>query len=388
MVEIHSYTWAGLTLLEVDGRPFTCFELWELVGKFDTVATFHFVEGSAAFEQLGPEVSGTINYTVEERIGMSPESNLDAVKIVPLRGGLSVDQSKRLKYRGVSIVDIRRVSFMPTNRVVERHDSGEKKVPNVITIPYKHDPTVNIDRLRKRYLVTKNNDGIKLIGYEKDVLVGLLLAENEGRIDSRILSYLGHDVKSAEASVDVRYARLSATQRRRALTHDEKHALEESEQIRYVHNVTAVLKEVAKSQLTPEEAPRARAVIGEIVEAVRRFEPAVLLHCNPQVYWDIDSYAHITLRHIKDFQVGRFREKTPFPYKVKDLRTLIEKVLRGLREEIEHHFKGPSAGPFTRHGAMSLFFNGDYYSVRIEPSGRLVAFYVRTDENEMVFNGS
>lgn len=382
MYTLSASEWAGILLLEAEGTPFTHFELWELIGKSDAVATFHFVEGSAAFEQFGSQVVGTVNYTMEERIGMSPESDLKAVRIVPLMRALSVEQGKLLKYRGVLVEEIRTVSFVPTNRKVERHASGEKKVPNVITIPYKHDPAVNIDRLRQGYLIRKNNDGIELTSYEKDVLVGLMLAANEGRIDSRILNHLGHDAKSAEDSVDVRYHRLTATQRLRALTDKEKCALDDAEQFRRLRNVLAVLKEVEKSQLKAEEASLAGSAIAEILKSIKRFEPSVLLHSKPQVHWEIESYAHIALRHVRDFQVGRFREKTSFPYQVKDLQTLIEKVLGTLKDEIEHHFSVSPSKPFTRHGAMSAFFNGDYYSLRIEAFGRLAAFYVRTDQNE------
>jgi tRNA U54 and U55 pseudouridine synthase Pus10 len=66
-----------------------------------------------------------------------------------------------------------------------------------------------------------------------------------------------------------------------------------------------------------------------------------------QIFWDIDSYLNIVMRHVKQLQIGRFKNKSPFPYKFEDLQNLIEKVLGKIEDEIKRHFDekpGPVLG--------------------------------------------
>ncbi len=105
------------------------------------------------------------------------------------------------------------------------------------------------------------------------------------------------------------------------------------------------------------------------------FSPSTLLHGKNQVYWDIDSYIHIALRHIKDYQLGNYKNKTPLPYKAVDLESLINKVLYQVKAEIEHHLSKELNNDFSRHGEMGIFYNGDHYNLRINTEGRLTQFH-------------
>ena len=63
------------------------------------------------------------------------------------------------------------------------------------------------------------------------------------------------------------------------------------------------------------------------MSSMSKFEPGILLYGGKQIFWDIDSYLHIVLRHVKQLQIGHFKNKSSFPYKFEDLGNLIEKVL-------------------------------------------------------------
>ena len=97
-----------------------------------------------------------------------------------------------------------------------------------------------------------------------------------------------------------------------------------------------------------------------------------------QIFWDIDSYLHIVMRHVKQLQIGRFKNKSPFPYKFEDLQNLIEKVLGKIEDEIKRHFDEKPGKEFKRVGKMSVLFNCDYYCLQIDSEGRLVNLYVTT----------
>ena len=82
------------------------------------------------------------------------------------------------------------------------------------------------------------------------------------------------------------------------------------------------------------------------------------------------------MRHLKNTQIGKnFISKSTITYKFNDLKTVIEKILDLLDEEIKYHFVQKPNIKFTRHGNMSVYFNGDYYTIDIEPDGRISTFY-------------
>lgn len=113
-----------------------------------------------------------------------------------------------------------------------------------------------------------------------------------------------------------------------------------------------------------------------VMRSGTEFDPSTLLTVGKhQVYWTLESYAHIALRHVKGLQVGQFTDRTVFPYRAEDLKALVEKVLGCVEEEIAHHHKSNPGRPFYLVGSRCVYFNGDYYALRIDPSGRLVNFH-------------
>jgi hypothetical protein len=113
----------------------------------------------------------------------------------------------------------------------------------------------------------------------------------------------------------------------------------------------------------------------KIAHEAKSFTPSILMHGKKQIYWDIESYLHIVMRHVREYQLGDFKRKTPFPYKAEDLETLIEKILKSVEDEIKVHFSDHPSTEFYRCGNMGIEFNGDHYHLRIDTKGRLVQFH-------------
>jgi hypothetical protein len=74
---------------------------------------------------------------------------------------------------------------------------------------------------------------------------------------------------------------------------------------------------------------------------------------------------------------GTFENKTRFQYLIDDILDLIPRVLDVVEEEIQRHFVETPEQNFKRHGEMSVYYNGDYYAIDINPSGLLMTFYKR-----------
>ena len=57
--------------------------------------------------------------------------------------------------------------------------------------------------LHQNYLISKVNSGINLVQYEKEQLIGITLAFNNGRIDSRILKHLGFNENDLKENLNI-----------------------------------------------------------------------------------------------------------------------------------------------------------------------------------------
>ena len=251
-----------------------------------------------------------------------------------------------------------------------------RKSSNIIYIEYKDDFNVDADKLYQNLIISKINGKTELIPYEKEKFIGITLGINDGHIDSRLLTFLGFDLKNVQSSLNIWYHIYKTKERRGKISEDEKTKLKDIEFIRQSHNIMKLFSEIKKCNIKSDELSKERVILESIMTSLSKFEPNILLYGKKQVFWDIDSYLHIVMRHAKQFQIGHFKSKTPFPYKFEDLETLIEQVLSSIDDEVKRHFAENTGKDFKRVGKMSVLFNGDYYSMQIDRGGRLVNFYV------------
>lgn len=377
---INDYSEFGIPSVEVLGECFCYQDLYKLIGRSQFMTTFNLREGSSSQSQYGNYVLGVVYYsfkqTQELERSFSNGVEIDLVKIRIESPDIKLSQVQRhdLKYRGIEISDIESISFFPYKNEIQRFETGEKKVPNIIEI--KVDCSgIDPDLFYQNYAASKINSGIELILYEKEKFIGITLGINNGHIDSRILEYLGFNIDSVKENFNIWYHLYKAKERRGTLSNKEKTSFSEIQTILNTDKLLKLLNEIKKSGVYSEKPAELAEIFMKIVSQLTSFEPSILMHGKKQIYWDIDTYLHIVLRHVKDYQVGNFREKTPFSYKTEDLKTLIEKVIQRVEHEIQIHFSESPSCEFIRHGDWAVEFNSDHYNLRIDASGRLTQFH-------------
>jgi hypothetical protein len=380
--EIRKYPLSGTSFIEVRGPSFSCEDLYEIVGKNQYMSTFRFKTGSEASSKFGQSVTGVVFYDKDELALLSgfdkdcTELGDRRVRIDSPARELTISQCEDLKYGGVLAADIEYISYIPYKTPEQRHETGEKKVPNIIYIPYTADPKVDYDILYQNYIASRINSKTELIPYEKEKFIGITLGINDGHIDSRLLDYLGFDVEKVQASTRIWYHLYKTKERRKKISEEEKSRLTDLEIIRMSEILTKLFSEIKRSGVNPEELTRSGPIFETIISSISKFEPSILLYGERPIFWDMDSYLHIVLRHVKQLQLGHFKKKSPFPYKFEDLADLIEQVLRTIEREIRRHFAEKIGKDFRRVGKMSVLFNGDYYCLQINKEGKLVTLYV------------
>jgi len=379
--QIIDYSELGLPSIEVFGDAFHYQDLYEIVGRDQYMTTFTLRSGSESYSKYGESVLGVIFYDhkklndIYKALENSTEINQSIIKIDSFERDLTVEKKKHLKYKiGINIFDIKSISFFPHKREVELHETGEKKIPNIVNVEVDFD-NFDIDILCQNYLVSKLNSNVELILFEKEQLIGITLGINNGRIDSKILAHLGFNEEDLKTNLNIWFHLYKLKERRGQLTETDKTNFVEVNDILTTKKLIKLYQEINASGLRKNNIEDNKEAFSNICQTVEDFNPSILLHEKKQVYWDVESYIHITLRHIKNYQIGDFKQKTPLPYKATDLKSLIEKVLTCVEDELKHHLSENTGKNFKRHGSMGIMFNGDHYNLDIEPNGRLVQFH-------------
>ena len=251
----------------------------------------------------------------------------------------------------------------------------KKKIPNIIEIQADLS-RINPETLLINHLISKPNKGVRLIDFELEQLVGLLLALNNFQIDVQILNKLGFTEEQASRNQAIWSNAYKSLERKGQLTRDGEDAYKEIQSLESFQRLCSLIEELSKSVDSNLMATNDREALRKICEQAMKFNPSILMYGKQQVYWDLRSYLHIALRHVKDFQIGKFTKKTSFFYKSGDLSSLIEKVLKCVEEDLRAYLADNPTKAFKRHGKMAIEFNGDYYNISIEPSGRIEQFHM------------
>jgi hypothetical protein len=82
------------------------------------------------------------------------------------------------------------------------------------------------------------------------------------------------------------------------------------------------------------------------------------------------------MRHVEEMQVTEhFEDKDNFQWDEEDVLTVMKKVVEDLNDEIQLFFLENPQKRYSRYGKQSAYFEGDYYTLHIEPNGRINTFH-------------
>jgi hypothetical protein len=376
----------GLPSIEIYGEQFHYQDLFEMVGCDQYMTTFNFKNGSEAFLKYGLSVMGKIFYDHEklkalnESLQCNVEISENCIKVDSKDSRLTlIQKGELLKYTGINVSEIESLSYYPHKRRIEFHEGGEKKVPDVVTVSVDIGG-IDPDILEQNYLVQKLNSGVDLAPFEKEGLLGIELGLNNGVVDLKLLAFLGISKDEVKENLNIWHRLYKFKERRGQLSElDSKHYVE-LKNFLATEKIVKVGKVYARYKMGGSSSEETKVILERIIESVDSFSPSILLHGNKQVYWDIDSYIHIALGHVKDYQFGNLKIKTPFVYRADDLELLIEKVLFCIQDELQFFLSQNSGKEYIRKGAMAVFYNGNHYNLRVNSGGRLTQFHVVSDD--------
>jgi hypothetical protein len=363
-------------------------ELYSMYGQYDTFVVLEFHIGSESYQKYGQSLMGTFKYTLEQRAKLE---NVLKSKKVPrsrkriifepsiLHEQLTEQQKIDLDKIGISNEDICCVSSVNLPRQNVFSQKGNKELPKPIEIEINWSIKDTHAAMLGLYKA-KLKDKAELTEIEKNDYYALRLYFESDTILEEERKFYDKQTENIKATIREKFLSIKWKVEGN-LSDIEKQEIKKIRHIQWENNKTILKKEIQSSGNILESLPI--DIQMKLLVLSCGFKDEILLMWNKPIWWDIERFLHIYIRHNAELQPdGKFKIKTIFQYKFEDVRKLICAVIESVSEEIEEEFKKDSTKKFLRCGDRAVYYNGNYYRVEIEPSGRLLTFHPYNDDKE------
>lgn len=377
----------SIETLDMDEEKYSIEDIYKLFGQYDWVATFFFKSNSEAYKKYGPYVTGLVDYTFQERQNLEKKIQSDDysktagnIKLKYLMNDEDEEYVSKLRFDGFHTDEIKRINYLPWERENKFiNDEKNKIVPNIIKIPTSDIPnfgSINIESIKMKTFESRFHRDAALLYEEKCEYAGILSAFLGGNFPEKINKYCGLDIDEVQNNPIVYRYYLKTKQKRDGLSIEENVRLIDLEMKHIVENLNVFDEELQSAFGGNFELSQDKELYQFCKDEVAKFEKERLLQIHPMIYWDVRSFCHIYLRHVKETQVGgNSANKSVITYQYDEIKRLIQQVLKSVQNEIEKHYKKNGNKGFKRVGRRAIYFNGEYYYVYIDENGRLESFY-------------
>ncbi len=372
---------------------FSLEELFYHHGQYDNFVNLDFHKYSEAAKKFGRTISGTLVYGKQERRELQntvagdtmPRTNgLVKIRVTP-NSLLNEDIAKELLEKGFKSDDVYQVwsTNGPKNNAYTKE--GQKEIPHTIFVNLPGAKT-SIAKLSIYTFNLRLSNGATLIDSEWNRYYGFSIyvnprLKNENGLKNDLFDNHG------KLKPEIRFYELGAKAQEQELS------IEETEEFKNL----LIKRREGRFKILEEELKRAgipsidKFRLDHPNIYIRTFAMAVLFEDESfngiqpgiPVFVDFKSYLHIFLGHQAELQpTGAFKEKTTFSYDEKDVRRILKVAIEKYWLKIQERLS--QGKDFRVYGEKAFYFNGNYYSFRIEPNGRVSTFYANENNNPKI----
>jgi hypothetical protein len=359
--------------------------IYYAVGKDDKVASLTLKPDSESCEKYGREPTVVFQYTQRERELMDKKLLNNSVTTGKLKAkvlgyGLpfKTPTSEEMEYIEINSQDIEDIYFLPYNLNLNTFHSEEKRRINKLNIEINSMPHGGdwdwYYGFEKRRV---EEDGIILSPEEQYRYLALKLFYEPSNLTDEEKTDIFVTENSLNEYVGFYYFKIledkgikvsdKVVKKLKELFH--KRMYEKMEFLnKYLLDAGSSFKKLIK-----EDPDMLNALFTKLLRF--RQKRLNVLGRYP-IYMDVDSYLHILTRHVEDYKFNNhYKEKDNFQWEEEDVILVIEKVIREIDEKYQAFRSQNTTLRYSRYGDNNVYFEGDYYTLHIEPSGRLGTFY-------------
>lgn len=367
-------------------------EIFSMYGQYDTFVTLDFHHDCEAYKLYKPTLMGTFIYSLKEREKLQQLIKTDNIprndqyiRFVPSQiEKLSAQQVEALDRNGIQSSDIAGVSTLNMPRENRFILIGEKDIPNTIEVKF-DSSGMDLEQFKLGLYNSRISSNHKLIPEEEFEYFGLQLFYNPDQFNDDLKKKITNEA-TGKVKEPIRYYQLKAKFFKSDLTDEEDKEFKEINNRRSKIKIDLLKKELKRStEKLKDLAVQYKDTLQTLIYICSQFEDKLLLPYDIPIWWDFERFIHIYIRHVKETKLGeRFVERTIFQYKFHDIRRIINAVIESVYEDIKTHFKERPTENFRRMGTRSVYYDGIYYRVEIEPTGRLITFHPYNDNEKYI----
>lgn len=358
--------------------------IYKYSGQFDKIVIVTFWRNTESFKKFGEYIIGKFYYTHKERIAIQNliendmNSNTDGyIKFKPSDTPKLSDQNIALLdtigLLSSDIIEILQFSNLEDNKFAQT-EIRQLPEPIIINSAFKDEDEEDL-------MIWLNNQriksGFKLIPEEIKKHNAILFRkyEKEIRDSDNLNDFI--DSKTGEIKTELKYYYLNSKYFNDQMSELESEELKKLIQQKAKEAVETLSKELKKStDHWNNIGINYKRGVSILVQLITSFETERICNVKFPIWWDLEKFLHIYMRHVNETQIGeRFETKTVFQYKLNDIKDLIKAVLEKTEKEINEHFEKYPDKDFFRIGERAVYYSGDFYSIQIEKSGRLIRFH-------------
>jgi hypothetical protein len=365
-------------------------DIYAFSGQEDKYSVFTFYPTSESFKKYGDMVYGWLQYrkkerdALEEKIKKTPYERTDG-KII-LEGALQ-DEAKNILLKTEGFLASEVMKFHNMNH----HDSrekqygkpGTKKIPNTINI--KFDPTRTDPYAMELYITgNKIKDGYKVPNHDLTSYYAVIYALDPTNIPDDVKeAYLFQEDKKT-LTEEAEFKILEVKYHKKNATPEDQKRLGQLIAKRRIDRFKIIEKQLGISmKKIIEHGESNPTLFVDMYNAVMHFKTDTLTAYKTDypIYLDFERYAHIYLKHYDKFFIPASTLKgTPFQYSYKDIRRLLTLIIENLRDKIEETLS--EGKEYRKYSDQGYYFNGNYYTLRISPEGRVLQFHAQENTTE------
>tara|TARA_R110000765_G_scaffold422018_1_gene528720 strand:+ start:1639 stop:2781 length:1143 start_codon:yes stop_codon:yes gene_type:complete len=369
---------------------FSLEEIFSMYGRYDKFITLEFEYNSEEYKKFGFRLMGTFLFDLNDRIELDKTLQKDEIprtdrkiKFAPSElEKLSDEQKIDLDKNGVLASSINTVLASDLPRKNRFRELGKKEIQNVM---YIKAPDFSgwdeLNRVRFGFLNSRYSKGQDLSPQE---FIQYWAFRNHFKIELDKNDYKENfDKTSPEFKEKVRLEVLRIKYQESSISEIEIEEFAKLVVKIILYKNAIINKEIAfATEKINEISNNFGSELGTLKKICRGFDEKVIAFGDKIIFLEFERFVHIYARHVSETQIGeRFAgNKSVFQYKFDDIIQVIKMVIHSVNDEIQEHFKQTPDQSFRRMGSRSIYIDGHYYRVEIEPNGMLKDFHPYNDD--------
>jgi hypothetical protein len=366
-------------------------EIYSMYGQYDKFVCVDFRKDSESYEKYGASLMGNFKYLREERDSLIETLSLKeiprtekSILFTPSEfEKLTEAQIEDLDKNGFLCSDIDAVSSRISQNSNRYKTKGTKDIPNTINIEIDSRDWQDSQKITYGFLKARYSKNKQLSPRELDEYFGLRTYYNDNTTDAEYKAAV-FESDGVKLKNGIRLYELKAKFFDAQITDDEM-----LEYITLIYEEHKQKKKIIKTELnrTNQKLSELAAKYGDEIENLEKislsFNEQILLFGEKLVFLDFERFVHIYTRHVTETHISdKYAGKTVFQYKFDDIMRLISAVLDSASKDIEQHFKDNPEKQYVRLGSRSIYYDGHYYRVEIENTGRILTFHPYNNNEE------